>query len=190
MGDEQQGPVRWWKQKGYLVTGLDGFSSCYGRWCHPACAHPFRLKMGLEGWPLKNFLFSQRMQYPHGSPQLSITLVPRDPKPPSNFQGHQTRAWAKCSHTFKKKNPPPPTSWLPLLSPARQYTKGGVYWPFWKHPEILNPIIGHITSSSPDALSQVYKPTFQPAQTPFSTRLPRSLDAKPSPPAVNSFASF
>lgn len=148
MGDEQQGPVRWWKQKGYPVTGLDGFSSCYGRWCHPAYAHPFRLKMGLEGWPLKNFLFSQRMQYSHGSPQLSIALVPRDPKPPSNFQGRQTRAWAKCSHTFKKKNPPPPTSWLPLPSPARQYTKGGVYWPFWKHPEILNPIIGHITSSN------------------------------------------
>lgn len=102
MGDEQQGPVRWLKQKGYQWPGLDGFPSCYGSQCHSAYADPFRLKMGLEGWPLENFLFSQRMQYPHGSSQLSITLVPRDPMPPSNFQGRQTRAWAKCSHTLKK----------------------------------------------------------------------------------------
>lgn len=174
MGDEQQGPVRWWKQKGYPVTGLDGFSSCYGRWCYPAYAHPFRLKMGLEGWPLKNFLFSQRMQYSHGSPQLSIVLVPRDPKPPSNFQGHQTRAWAKCSHTFKKKSTTShklaPTSFtsqtiykgrrlLALLETPRNPQSYN-----WPH---------HFLEA--DDLSQVYKPTFQPAQMPFYTYLPKAL---------------
>lgn len=130
-------------------------------------------------------------QRPHGSPQLSITLVARDPMSPSNFQGHQTPdTCVSKMFTHIKKNPPPPTSWLPLPSPARQYTKGQRLLALCKHPEILNPIIGHSISSNPDVVSQFYKPKCQPAQMPFSICLPRSFDAKPSLPAVISFASF
>lgn len=118
-------------------------------------------------------------------PTIVYRSSPKGSKAPFKLPRAPDTCVSKMFTHILKKNPPPPTSWLPLPSPARQYTKGGVYWPFWKHPEILNPIIGHITFSN---LMTSLRST-----NPHSNRL-RCLSTpifpKPSPPAVNSFASF